>query len=184
MSDPNDLQAFLDEAWQHLDQGVTDSRAPARYPTLATVSPDGRPEARTVALRAASRAAAVFEVHTDIATAKVTALQHNPKAAFHIWMPRAELQIRVTAVVEIVTGPNVAAQWDKVPSSSRVSYGTRPEPGTQIAHAFAYEKPADQDRFAILRCHLEELDLVDLGARHRRALFVAENDWAGLWLAP
>jgi pyridoxamine 5'-phosphate oxidase len=55
MSDPNDLQAFLDEAWQHLAHGVADSKSPARYPTFATVSADGIPQARTVALRGASQ---------------------------------------------------------------------------------------------------------------------------------
>ena len=170
MSDPNDLQAFLDGAWQHLSRGVADSRAPARYPTFATVSPDGKPEARTIALRAASRSDNVFEVHTDIATAKVTALNHNPHVEFH--------------TVEIVTGPNVARQWARVPAASRVSYGTRPEPGTPISDVFAYEKPADQDRFAVLRCHLKKIDLVHLGVRHRRALFISENAWTGLWLAP
>ena len=184
MSDPNDLQAFLDEAWQHLSRGVADSRAPARYPTFATVSPDGKPEARTVALRAASRSANILEVHTDIATAKVTALNHNPHVEFHIWIPRANLQIRVAATVEIVTGSNTAAQWAKIPAASRVSYGTRPEPGTPITDVFAYEKPADQDRFAVLKCHLKKIDLVHLGARHRRALFISENAWNGLWLAP
>ena len=184
MSDPNDLKAFLGEAWQYLSRGVADSRAPARYPTFATVSPDGRPEARTVALRAASRSANWLEVHTDITTAKVTALKHNPYAAFHIWIPRGDLQIRVTTSVEIVTGSGVEEQWAKVPSASRVSYGTLPKPGSPIADVFAYEKLVDQDRFAVLRCHLKEIDLVHVGARHRRALFISEDAWTGSWIAP
>ena len=65
MSDPNDLTAFLDEAWRHLQRGVADSRSPARYPTFATVAADGTPEARTVALRGASRSLYTLEVHTD-----------------------------------------------------------------------------------------------------------------------
>jgi hypothetical protein len=91
MGDPNDLRALLDEALRHLTHGVADSRSPARYPTFATVAPDGTPEARTVSLRGASRSQSVLEVHTDIATSKIVALQHNPKAAFHIWLPRADL---------------------------------------------------------------------------------------------
>jgi hypothetical protein len=184
MSDPNDLQALLDEAWRHLTRGVADSRSPARCPTFATVAPDGTPEARTVALRGASRSQSVLEVHTDIATSKVAALQHNPKAAFHVWVPRADLQIRITATVEIQTGSDAKQKWDRVPEGSRVSYGTRPTPGTAILDAFAYEKPSDSERFAVLRCNLLEIDLVHLGARHRRAEFIRENEWAGTWLAP
>ena len=184
MSDPNDLQAFLTEAWQHLVRGVADSRAPARFPTFATVSPNGKPQARTVALRAASRSAAVLEVHTDIATEKVTALQHSPFAVFHVWIPRADLQILLSVSVEILTGAAVDVQWAKVPPASRVSYGTVPTPGAPIPDDYAYEKPADRGRFAVLKCHLMKIELVHLGVRHRRAAYVSENDWAGTWLAP
>ena len=145
MNNANDLKAFLDEAWVHLALGVTDSSSPARYPTFATVSREGKPEARTVALRGASRFGSVLEVHTDIATPKVSALEHNPYAAFHIWLPKAELQIRLTAFVEILTGSDTDVQWAKVPPSSRVSYGTVPSPGTTIEDAYAYKKPAEQN---------------------------------------
>ena len=66
MSDPNDLPTFLDYAWRHLIRGVADGRSPARYPTFATVAADGTPEARIVALRAASRSQSTLEVHTGV----------------------------------------------------------------------------------------------------------------------
>ncbi len=184
MSDHNDLEAFLDEAWRHLNRGAADSSSPARYPTFATVSPEGKPQARTVALRGASRPNSILEVHTDIATDKVTALEHTPIAAFHIWLPRADLQIRLSTSVAILTGDRIDGQWAKVPPASRVSYGTLPTPGYPIVDVYAYQKPADRDRFAVLSCSLKEIDLVHLGERHRRAVFVAEDDWAGQWLAP
>ena len=184
MSDPNDLRAFLDEAWRHLMRGAADRRSPARYPTFATVAPDGTPEARTVALRCASRSQSVLEVHTDIETSKVVALQHNPKAAFHVWLPRADLQIRITTAVEIKIGADINQQWDFVPEGSRVSYGTQPTPGTPISDVYAYEKPSERERFAVLRCNVLEIDLVHLGERHRRAEFMREDEWAGTWLAP
>ena len=184
MSDPNDLKSLLDEVWRHLIRGVADSRSPARYPTFITVSPDNKPEARTVVLRGASRSSGDLEVHTDIATSKVAALQYAPTAAFHIWIPRADLQIRLTASVKILTGIDVEPQWDRIPVGSRVSYGTLPEPGTPIPDVYAYEKLGDRARFAVLKCSLLEMDLVHLGTRHRRAAFVCDDDWAGTWLAP
>lgn len=184
MSDPDDLAAFLDTAWQHLGRGVADAKSPARYPTFATVSPDGWPEARTVALRRATRSEAVVEVHTDIETPKVTALRHTPRAALHIWLPRADLQIRLHARVDILTGPQIDADWDRVPPASRVSYGTMPVPGTPIASVHAYEKPPLRERFAVLRCHLEGIDLVHLDTPHRRAIYTAATDWTGQWVAP
>ena len=184
MSDLADLRAFLDAGWQHLRRGVADSRSPARYPTFATVSPDGVPEARTVAMRGAAQADAVVEVHTDIVTAKVKALQASPRAALHIWLPKPRLQIRLTTTVEIVTGDSIDAAWAKVPPESRVSYGTHPEPGSPIPDVFAYDKPPVRDRFAVLRCVIDHIDLVELGERHRRAEFIRADGWNGTWLAP
>lgn len=184
MSDPNDLGAFLGEAWQHLSRGVADSRSPARYPTFATVAPDGTPEARTVALRGASQLEGRVEVHTDIVTDKVAALRANPRAALHVWLPKADLQIRLSTEVRILTGEAVQAAWEKVPESSRVSYGTRPDPGMPIDHVYAYEKPPRRDRFAVLECRVMLVDLVHLDERHRRALYTRADGWKGTWVAP
>ncbi len=184
MSDPNDLDAFLKEAWQHLGRGVSDSRSPARYPTFATTAPDGTPEARTVALRGASQSGATVEVHTDIETDKIASLRQTPVAALHIWLPKADLQIRLTAKVDILTGAAVEDAWIKVPEASRVSYGTNPKPGSPISHVYDYEKPSERSRFAVLHCHLIRMDLVHLGQRHRRAIFVRADGWQGMWVAP
>lgn len=184
MSDPGDLAAFLDAAWQHMRRGVADSRSPARYPTFATVSRTGLPEARTVALRRANRPAAVVEVHTDIVTPKVEALRAFPRAALHMWLPKPRLQIRLTTTVAILTDVSVDPEWDRVPLASRVSYGTVPDPGTPIDDVFAYDKPPVRERFAVLRCTIDHIDLVHLGERHRRAAFVRTDGWRGAWLAP
>lgn len=184
MSDPNDLQALLDEAWRHLRRGVADARAPARYPTFTTVSPEGRPEARTVALRRADREAAEVEVHTDSETAKVQALRRTPYAAPHVWVPRARFQIRLTMRVDILTGPEVEPQWQRVPPASRISYGTVPTPGTPIPKVYAYDKTAERARFVVLRCQVTDIDLVHLGDPHRRAMYHREEGWTGTWIAP
>ena len=184
MSDKNDLGTFLNEAWQHLGRGVADSKSPARYPTFATTAPDGTPEARTVALRAAVRSEGWVAVHTDIVTDKIISLRKTPRAALHIWLPKADLQIRLTAETEILTGDPVEDQWSRIPPASRVSYGTEPAPGTPIGHVYDYEKPPVRDRFAVLKCHLVRIDLVHLDTRHRRAVFERHDDWKGTWVAP
>lgn len=184
MSDPNDLQAFLAKAWQHLTRGAADAKHPARYPTFATVTPDSKPEARTVALRRADREAGIIEVHTDIATPKTAQLKQNPHAALHVWIPRADLQLRLSVTVQILTGPETEADWAKIPEASRVSYGTMPLPGTPIAQVYDYEKPSTRDRFAVLRGTLTTIDLVELGPRHRRAAYDLGSNWRGTWLAP
>jgi len=184
MSDPNDLAAYYQAAWQHLARGAADSRHPARFPTFATVSPNGLPEARTVAVRRATLSRREIEVHTDIDTPKVASLRSHPCAALHIWIPRSQLQIRLTTDVEVLTGPDTDAAWAAVPSASRVSYGTQPIPGTPIEHVYDYEKPALRDRFAVLCCTVIEMDIVHLGEKHRRAIFNDTTAWRGTWVAP
>jgi len=178
------LEGLFAQVWQRLVRGVADRRAPARHPTFATVSPNGWPEARTVVLRAADKAAAMLDIHTDLHSAKVASLSANTRAALHIWEASAHLQIRLAVSVTILSGDAVAAMWAKVPDPSRQSYGTRPPPGTPIADALAYDKPADPASFAVLRCAVLAMDVVHLGPQHRRAAFGRADGWAGQWLAP
>ncbi len=179
MTDPEDLPAFLDLAWQRL--GCRKGAA-APLVTLATVAPDGWPEARTVVLRGADRAAGQLEIHTDLATPKVTALRADPRAELVFWDAATDLQIRAALQITIV--PQAAGRWARVPEASRMAYGTSPAPGSPIASAFAYDKTPDPARFAALIGQVLAFDLVHLGPRHRRARFVAAEGWQGMWLAP
>lgn len=184
MSDPADLRAFLDHAWQRLSRGVADRRSDARNVAFATVSSEGMPEVRTVVLRAARQSRAVVEVHTDVASAKIAALEAGSDAQLMIWDARAKLQLRLSARVEILGGEAVADIWAKVPEASRVSYGKTPALASPIEHPHAYEVLSDRDAFRVLRCHLQRIDLVELGEIHRRAIFHANMDWRGEWVVP
>ena len=182
MSDP--LADFLDLAWARLSRGVAEAKSPARYPVLATVSPLGAPEARTVALRKADRGAGLVEMHTDIYSHKIASLRHTPQAQLHVWDRKANLQIRLSLEVAILTGEAVATRWQGVPEASRTSYGTTPTPGTPIGSAYAYEKPSDPAAFAVLEGTITQIDLVELNIPHRRALYRSQSGWAGQWLSP
>lgn len=184
MSDPNDLAAFLDLGWQRLTRGVADRRAASRHPVFATVSPDGRPEARTVVLRGASRSSGTVEVHTDGGSDKVTSLRINPCAQLMIWDEKAKLQIRLSTTVTIHQGPEVSDRWRNVPDGSRMAYGASPTPGTPIPHAHAYEKLSSQDWFTVLTCRIESIELMQLIDPHRRAVFMAQDGWIGQWRVP
>jgi general stress protein 26 len=135
-------------------------------------------------LRHADQKAANLEVHTDVESKKVEELKLNPNVGIHIWFPTNKLQVRIKAISEIKTGSGVTEQWEKVPTGSRVSYGTLPTPGTIIQTPFAYEKPAEFERFCVIKINIEEIDLIHLGTRHTRALYEKKNKWCGSWLAP
>lgn len=179
-----DLSQLYAEVWARLTRGVHDRHAPARHPTLATVTPEGRPQARTVVLRAADKAADSLDIHTDLRSAKVGDLRITPFAAVHVWDASAHLQLRLDANVTLLTGPEVTAIWASVPAASRLSYGSTPAPGQRIAQALDYKKVTDPASFVVLRLTATTIEALHLGPNHRRARFDRGDDWAGTWLAP
>ena len=180
----HELGSLYDHAWQRLVRGVHDRHAPARHPTLATVSPDGLPKARTVVLRAADKSLGRLEIHTNLHSSKIADLMARPVAALHVWDDGSRLQIRVEAEVEIASGAAVAEIWTRVPAWSRTAYASSHKPGPPIPSALAYDHSPDQSVFAVLHLNIRALDLLHLGANHRRAQFTRESGWAGQWLVP
>lgn len=170
--------------WDTLDKGVADAKHPARLPTFATVSTDGWPEARTVVLRSADQELAELTAHTDLYSDKVKSLTDTPRAALHIWDAEQNLQIRLQAEVSLHSGSSTRALWGRIPDHAQQSYGVTPPPGTPVDTALAYAKKPDPDTFAVLQCRLVYLDVVHLGADHRRISFSRDRHWQGQWLSP
>jgi len=108
----------------------------------------------------------------------------NPRAQLHVWEAALRTQIRAFGRVEILTGDAVADIWARVPAPSHVSYGKDPAVGTTIGGPFEYDLLSEFGSFAVLRCHLTRIDLVDLAEPHRRAIYVAQDGWAGQWISP
>jgi pyridoxamine 5'-phosphate oxidase len=179
-----DLSLLYGEVWTRLTRGVHDRHAPARHPTLATVTSEGRPQARTVVLRAADKRAGTLDVYTDLGSAKVKDMRAAPFAALHVWDRSAHLQLRLEADVTILIGRDVATIWKGVPPTSRLSYGVTPAPGQPISRALDYTKVSDAESFAVLRLEISAVDALHLRPNHRRARFDRESDWIGTWLVP
>jgi hypothetical protein len=148
--------------WAHLERGVTERAHPARHPTLATVGPHG-PEARTLVLRAADRAAARLELHTDLTSPKMAQIGADPRVALHVWVPEDRLQIRMRATVEVLPGD--PALFGRLPPEARANYGNDPA------------------RFGVVRLSLREIDALILDDPHRRWLLTAP-DWRARAIAP
>ena len=179
-----DLSEIHAQVWTRLLRGVRDRRAPTRHPTMATVTPDGRPQARTVVLRAADKQASSLEIHTDLHSTKVIELISTPFASLHVWDTTAHLQLRLEANVTILKGEEVAEIWARVPVLSRSSYGGSPAPGQPIPEGLAYNKAPDATSFAVLQLSVHTIDVLHLGQRHRRARFERSANWEGVWLSP
>ena len=178
------LDGLHAKAWDLLGNGVRDASHPCRLPTISTISPDHWPEARTMVLRSADKAAGGLTLHTDLQSTKLASLRVNPRIALHVWDAETALQIRLQASVAITSGDLVRALWDEIPDHARQSYGVIPPPGTQITTALDYVKFPDPATFAVLDCRVMQIDLVHLGKDHRRATYSRSDDWAGQWLSP
>ena len=121
--------------------------------TLATVGLDGSPQARTVVLRAFDRPAGSLHIYTDVRSAKVAELRASPHAAIHVCDGSVHLQLRLLADVAVLTGPDVAALWTRVPQGARTAYGSMPAPGLPapgrpIPRRWPTNKPATRHRLS------------------------------------
>ncbi len=177
------LAGLGDRAWRHLEAGAAEPDHPFRTPCLATTGLGGGAEARMVVLRGAEERASRLEIHTDRASRKVDEIASTPLATLLFWAPRDLLQVRARCRVEVLVGDAVQAAWDAIPDNARRNYGGRPPPSTPMARDTDYAETSERDRFAVLAAEVTSLDILHLGATHRRALFEA-GDAPGRWLAP
>jgi hypothetical protein len=173
------LHSLLDTVWSHLSRGVADRKHPARHPTLATLGPEG-PELRTLVLRAADRATARLELHTDAASPKAAQIAADPRVALHIWLPKPRLQLRMRAHAGITAGD--PALFARLPPEAQANYGGA-TPGSPLGDTSDHAT-GDATRFARITCTLSELDILHLGTPHIRALYRAADGWQGQWIEP
>ena len=92
----DDLPATLTEAWARLARGVKDRRSGFHTPVLATIGPDGAPQARTLVLRAVDPQTRQLRFHTDWRSHKALAVAQNPRVAVHAYCVTAKIQLRLT----------------------------------------------------------------------------------------
>lgn len=178
------LDGTWNTVWEVLDQGQRDRAAPARHPVLATVGLDGGGEARIVVLRVADAEMRVLAVHTDLSSNKVSELRRVPDATLLVWDAGRALQIRLRVRVRILSGHDVATEWEQVPQAARGNYGG-PSPGMRVDGPVPTDAGGDAARFAVMECAIGEIETLHLGAdAHARARFVAEDGFAGAWIAP
>lgn len=189
----NDLEASLDETWHLLERSLVDRDAPFRTPTLASIGQDGEPVSRTLVLRAASRADAVLQCHTDIRSEKINEIRREPRVSLHFHDPRARVQLRVGGLAAVHSGDDVALDaWTGSHLPSRAMYRIQPGPGAPLSHpdeaviADALHPRDGFENFAAVRVAIRRMEWLYLGARgHRRALFDFQTGEAvGRWLAP
>lgn len=179
MSEWATLAALDAHLWGRLERAAGEAADPWRLVALATMAPDG-PQARTVALRQADRAAGTVEVHADARTPKVAEVRADPRAQVLLWDESTQEQLRLSVEVAVLEAD--PDRWAAVPEAARGNYGTTPAPGTPIAGPEAFRRDPARDRFAALVGRVTAMDAVLLATDpHRRARWDA-GGWR--WVAP
>ncbi|MEL8055263.1 MAG: pyridoxamine 5'-phosphate oxidase family protein [Pseudomonadota bacterium] len=175
MSDADRLSEIETDTWNLLGRAVVDKRSPLRWFTLATVSTDGQPEARTVVLREIDRDARRISLFTDRRAAKVAALRANSKAECHFFDSRKMLQFRLSGVAEILTrGVRWQGLFDNVPDYALGDYSALIAPGT--SGKMDSDSALAADHFTVIDISIESLDWLSLSREgHQRARFSWQN---------
>jgi hypothetical protein len=177
-----DAFAVLDAIWRELSQASEERNHAWRTPVLATVGPDGSPQARTVVLRGADRSSGTLQCYTDRRSPKVTQLHHTPSGVLVFWSKQLNWQLRVQArFTADSTGDAMLAAWNQVRDTAAAKdYLTHDAPGDPLSDR---NQPAPQaQQLAVLTGEVLSIDWLELGREsHRRAVF----DTHGVrWLTP
>jgi len=113
-ADPDPIRQF--ESW-YREAHATPMREPTAM-TLATASPDGRPSARIVLLKAADERG--FAFFTNYQSRKGGELEHNPWAALVFHWPDLVRQVRVEGRVAKVSDEESDAYFKTRPRGSQL----------------------------------------------------------------
>ena len=175
----DDLAALERHLWDRLARAAGDGADAWRHVALATAGPDG-PEARTVALRAADRAAGTVEVHSDARTPKVAQIGADPRAQLLLWDETTGEQLRVSVRMEVARAD--PARWAAVPAEARGNYGTEPAPGTPIDGPDDFRREPARAKHAALVGRVTAMDAVMLATDPHRRARLEGGRWR--WVAP
>jgi pyridoxamine 5'-phosphate oxidase len=110
---------------QWLDEAVQVDLLDATAMTLATVAPDGAPDARIVLLKDVGAEGFVF--FTNYESAKSGELDANPRACLVFFWAALERQVRVTGTVARVDGAQSDAYFASRPLDSQIGAWASPQ---------------------------------------------------------
>ena len=164
-----DTQAisFVDDALSALERSLHDRGSDLRNVQLATVSPDGLPQIRTLVLRGFERSPARAEMHSDGRAGKTRDIAHASSVALLAWSAADHLQLRLEGTARLHQGDDVArARWDKLSPGARKAYGLRSTPGRDKADPGdqSHLSPEEQFRqFVVIEVALSAVDVLRLG---------------------
>jgi len=119
--DTNAIKQF--EKWWH--EAVNSKIDEVNAMTLATASLDALPSARIVLLKEVNEKGFVF--FTNYESYKAQQLAENPKACLVFFWKELERQVRITGLIEKISGKQSDEYFRSRPESSRIGAWTSPQ---------------------------------------------------------
>lgn len=119
--DANAIKQF--EKWWH--EAVNSKIDEVNAMTLATASADGLPSARVVLLKEVNHQGFVF--FTNYESYKAQQLAENPKACLVFFWKELERQVRITGLIQKISGQQSDDYYKSRPESSRIGAWASPQ---------------------------------------------------------
>lgn len=183
---PLTLEDLPQRLWAELVRAGHDRHHGWRLPVLATVDPQGAPQARTVVLRAAHAASGELVCYTDRRSPKVAHLRADARGVLVFWCARLSWQLRAQVRITVEEeGPRVQAAWARVAGQPGArDYLAPAPPGSAVAQPGLAGETDAPHHLAVLSARVEALDWLELDRRHgpRRAAVDAQG--RAQWLMP
>jgi len=176
------LAAIEAAVWGELARCTAERSHGWRTATLATVTPEGHPDARVVVLREVEPEQRLLRFFSDARSPKLAQLRARPEAAIVLWSRELGWQLRLRATLQAETdGLAVSSRWARLKMTPAAQDYLAPQPpGSELARPTP--ERGTRGFFAVITAQVSTIDWLELHpAGHRRAVF---GDGAPRWLQP
>jgi pyridoxamine 5'-phosphate oxidase len=175
----SDAPIALFQTWfqDAIDSGIEDPSAM----TVATVDPDGSPDARMILLKGSDERGFVF--YTNLGSAKAQALMHDPRVALCFYWAEIGKQVRIRGRAQIVSDEEADAYFATRPRLSQISAWA----SKQSQPMRGYFELETEVAKSALRFGLRKIEfwIQKPFRRHQRILYEQGPDgWKKRWLYP
>jgi pyridoxine/pyridoxamine 5'-phosphate oxidase len=181
------LEQLFEEIKQEWKSCHKSRSHPFKYVTLTTITEEGFPRSRTVAVREVNDQLETI-LFTDSRSNKVTDVETTTKACMLAYHPKQMKQLRWDGNLIPINDPiEVKRLFQKVGEKSLRDYTTISRPGSSIENpdAINYESRKEA-HFLPMKFVPHQIEYLKINRPHHiRALFtITDSVWKGEWLTP
>ncbi len=190
-------EALPDEAWTRMAQAADDPTHPLRLFLLATIAPDGSPDARLMVLRGADRRLGKIWFYTDRRSEKIGQLHEHPALCAIAYDRRDGVQLRLRGNATIhELDWQATKHWTQMDMGVRALYAAPDPPGIPLRQPDprvmsmkqAMNVDADENarrNFAVIEALMQSIEWLQVQEDdQRRAIMHAITGWAVQAIAP